>query len=432
MSRKRLRFAARAVLLLGCTVACSASPATRTGPTGGNSSGSGGVTVPSNTGGSPQTGNGGSASGISVMPNGGFNNGGACQHADVKFEPKVPTVFLLVDRSGSMFEPQTDAAGMQYNSWDRLKAAALPVIQGLQDQVRFAFGAFTGQAGMCPDFPTVGADLNNYEKIAALYDSLNQPGYKAETPTSVVLPKVGDLLWADSGIGARYVLFVTDGEPDYCDDGNTLCPPDSVVYQLQQLYAGKDAMGVVHTPVKTLVLGVQSPLSNVSDASLQAWADAGSGLGVALWGQAATDPNALYDQCNGAPGWKADFASTGKPAMRGQTIGDYTGTSGGGVVYRPSAADNAALTQQIATFISNVKSCTFDLQGKIEVDLSLASQGNVAIDGAPMPFDAGATNGWYMATETQLVLAGSACDAWRMPKAKNISFDFPCEAIIVR
>lgn len=382
-------------------------------------------------GGSTPSGSGGSGAGVHVMPNGG-NNGGACQQAEIHFEPKVPTVFLLVDRSGSMFEPQTDARGMQYTSWDRLKAAALPVIQDLQDQVRFAFGAFTGQAGMCPDFQTVAADINNYQKISALYDSLGKPNYKAETPTSVVLPKVGDLLWADSGVGSRYVLFVTDGEPDYCGDGNALCPPDSVVYRLQQLYAGKDALGMVHTPVKTLVLGVKTPLSDVSDASLQAWADAGSGLGVALWGQAATDPNALYDQCLGEAGWKADFTSTGKPMMRGQTIGEYAGTSGGAVVYRPEAGDQATLTKQIASFISNVKSCTFDLQGKIEVDLSQAALGRVAINGTPVSYDAAAMNGWHMATETQLVLDGSACDLWRTPEANAIAFDFPCEIIVVR
>lgn len=391
--------------------------------TGGSSNASGGTS---------STGNGGTGNSVSVTPGGG-NNGGACQQAEVVFTPKYPAVFILVDRSGSMFENQTDAAGMQYRSWDRLKEAALPVIQSLQDQIRFGFGAFTGQnGGMCPDFPTIPAALNNYAKIAELYQPLDKPANTAdkETPTGLVLPKVGEALWADPTEGSRYVLFITDGEPDYCDDGNNLCPPDSVVYRLQQLAAGKDSMGGTHDSIKTFVLGLKSSLSTVSDASLQAWANAGQGQPVALWGQAAMDPNAMYDQCNGVPGWKADFTATGKPAMRGETVGTYSPTGGTAKVYRPDAGDKTALTNEIAALVNNVKTCTFDLQGKIKVDLTKQSEGKVAVDGVQVPYDASSTNGWHMVTETQLELSGAACDGWRATGMK-IDFDFPCEIIVI-
>jgi hypothetical protein len=35
-----------------------------------------------------------------------------------------------------------------------------------------------------------------------------------------------------------------------------------------------------------------------------------------------------------------------------------------------------------------------------------------------------------MATATQLVLNGKACDDWRDPDNKNIAFNFPCEIIV--
>lgn len=433
MRTSRLGFFLAWSVALGVLGGCSApkSGAPRGGATGGGS-------VVSFTGGSgsgASTGNGGSGSGISVIPNGGNANvGGACQQAEVVFTPKYPAVFILVDRSGSMFEMQTDGAGMQYRAWDRLKEAALPVIQGLQDQIRFGFGAFTGQnGGTCPDFPTIGADLNNYAKIAELYEPLDKPSNTAdkETPTGMVLPKVGDALWADPTEGSRYVLFITDGEPDYCDDGNNLCPPDSVVYQLQQLAAGKDSTGGTHDSIKTFVLGLKSSLSTVSDESLQAWANAGQGQPVALWGQAATDPYAMYDQCNGVPGWKADFTSTGKPAERGQTVGTYSPTGGTAKVYRPDAGDKTALTHEIAALVNNVKTCTFDLQGKIEVNLAKAGEGKVAVDGKDIPYDASGTgDGWHMITETQLELSGSACNDWRATGMK-IDFDFPCDIIVI-
>jgi hypothetical protein len=36
-----------------------------------------------------------------------------------------------------------------------------------------------------------------------------------------------------------------------------------------------------------------------------------------------------------------------------------------------------------------------------------------------------------MASETQLVLEGAACDLWRQKESKEIAFDFPCEVIVV-
>ena len=44
-------------------------------------------------------------------------------------------------------------------------------------------------------------------------------------------------LAADTVPGDKFVLFVTDGQPDYCDDANALCAPDSVIAGLQKLKA---------------------------------------------------------------------------------------------------------------------------------------------------------------------------------------------------
>jgi hypothetical protein len=78
--------------------------------------------------------------------------------------------------------------------------------------------------------------------------------------------------------------------------------------------------------------------------------------------------------------------------------------------------------------IQGVKSCFFDLQGKIKVNLARQSEGTVTIEGQGVPFDE--QNGWHMATETELVLEGAACEIWKNPENTNIHFDFPCETII--
>jgi len=379
-----------------------------------------------------------------------------CQQATRSFVPKTPTVFVLVDRSSSMFD--TNAQGT--NAWAPLRSGVLQVISELQSEVYFGFSAFSGDgSGLggsnasgtgalsmgpenhCPDMTIQRPALDNQTAIASLYNSLDRSPYK-NTPTAAALQRAADTLWGDGIEGDKYILFVTDGEPDYCDDGNALCPPDSVVGKLQKLALGLDSDGTQRASIHTLVFGVNSPLTTISPEVLQAFANAGAGLPVAPVRpnpNQAYDPNAIYDQCNGVQGWKADFTATGKPAARGQTVADYIdpadplAVAGKATVYRPDPNDQQALVGQIRAALAGVKSCSFDLSGDVKVDLARADLGDkakITINGNPVPFDA--TNGWHMLTETTVQLEGQACSAWRVPGETAINFDFPCDVIILR
>jgi len=365
-----------------------------------------------------------------------------CQQASRSFTPKIPTVFLVVDRSSSMFDPNPPNSNPPTNSWGLLRGGVLQVVGDLQAGVRFGFGAFSGQGSTCPDMPMTAPALNNAATIASLYNSLDRSMYK-DTPTVAALTRASQALWNDTTEGDKYILYVTDGEPDYCDDGNALCPPDSVVGRLQQLALGVDEKGVAHEPIHTLVFGIKSPLSSVLPETLQAFANAGAGLPVSPPQRdpaQAYDPNALYDQCNGVVGWAADFALTGKPAMRGQTIGSYIDpadplqAAGTALVYRPDPTDQAALVQQIGQALASVKSCGFDLAGDgVKVDLmrpDLGALAKININGKAVPFDS--SNGWHMISETTVQLEGAACADWRAPGQSSIDFDFPCDVIILR
>ena len=187
---------------------CSADAPERTsGPNQGGGgtpsvAGSGNVPPPASTG------YGGGAPIITPPPPTG-DPPESCQKAEVVFEPKIPTVFVLVDRSGSMFRDEP-------KPWVPLKTAVLETVSELQSEIRFGFGAFTGEADQtCPMFDSVGADFDNLTKIQTLYDSLQAP-IKGETPTMRVLALVREALVADPTDGPKYILFVTDGEPDYC------------------------------------------------------------------------------------------------------------------------------------------------------------------------------------------------------------------------
>jgi hypothetical protein len=354
--------------------------------------------------------------------------GRGCQQAERTFIPQIPTVFILVDRSGSMFDENPPGSGQ--NAWGSLRRGVLQVIAELQSDVRFGFGAFSGQGATCPDMPSTGLALDNEPTIAALYGSLERPPYK-DTPTLGALSAVAERLWSDPVVGAKYILFVTDGEPDYCDDGDPLCPPDSVVGRLQRMAAGLDDDGVQNPPIQTLVFGLDSPLSTISPEVLAAFANAGAGEPVA---PLVDSPTAIYNQCSNVAGWAADFATTGKLAAPGATAGDYSPIGGTATVYRPDPNDQAELVEQIRAALAGVKSCAFDLSGDgVQVDVSRPDLGvlaHVTIDGADVPFDA--TNGWHMPSGTTVQLEGAACERWRSPGETSIAFDFPCDVIVIR
>ncbi|MBV9949023.1 MAG: hypothetical protein JOZ69_19395 [Myxococcales bacterium] len=367
--------------------------------------------------------------------------GDACQELEVPFTPKIPLVDVLVDRSGSMFDITRAADGGTTDEWDPLRTATLAVIQSLQGQVAFGFTSYTGinpntTPMMCPILdPPLSAlpiALNNFQAISAAYAPLGMPMFKAETPAQLSLEAVSQSLLratvsqADGGVGqpgGRYILFVTDGETDFCDDGNPVCPADAVIAEIQKL-AGEG--------ITTLILGVGSSLSNISVPVLQSFANAGAGLpALAPPGSAQGMPLApvdVYNQCNSVTGWKQLATAAGLGA--GQALGTYATTAPAtkATVYSPSATDVGDLTNQIAAALKTVKSCSFDIQGKLKVDTTNAAKGRVTINGGVVPYDP--TNGWTLPSPTQIDLVGTACQTWR-DLGTDIKFDFPCDAIIV-
>ncbi|MEO8214536.1 MAG: vWA domain-containing protein, partial [Myxococcales bacterium] len=444
-----IRHGGRSAMLLSCAALLLAPGCAKVSPPAGAGTGSS-----SGTGGNQGTGTGG----VAGPGTGGFvgrgDDGGliasdaggtVCQEGNYKSVPQIPTVFIVVDQSGSMFKCRTSGGQMDSTgkecanhadtSWYPMRDGVLTVVSKLQDQVRFGFAAFTGEIGdaMCPVLSPVAPLINNQMAIATKYNGLVAPK-KGETPTRKALEQVAALLKADTTEGEKFILFITDGEPDYCDDGNSLCAPDSVVGELQTLATGG---------IKTLVMGISSPLTTISDAVLQAFANAGGKQPVLPPLRPGTpNLNAIYDECNFVAGWKADFAATGKvgmhqndPAGPWSTIGDYVTTGGGtATVYKPDVSNQTALVNEIARALSGVKSCTFDLNNlngkKLTVDQTMLDKVAVKVQDMPVALDA--TNGWRMNSASELELVGSACTNWRMPQNMNIDIQIPCAAIIIQ
>jgi hypothetical protein len=230
-------------------------------------------------------------------------------------------------------------------------------------------------------------------------------------------------------------LFVTDGEQDYCGDGNALCPTDSVVYWLQKL----KALGVT-----TMVFGLPSSGDQVAYGNiLQAFANAGAGQPVAPAVGAGQTQLDIFNQCfyggdPNAAGWKLEYAAAELPVDDPATtdvnesqvpLGTYSATGGTAKVFKPDPTDQNALAEEFRKVLAGVKSCTFDLGGDIKVVQSLLSEAHVFIEGVEVPLDLTMTNGWYMPTPTQIELVGAACETWRTPQSNKIAWDFPCKIL---
>jgi hypothetical protein len=436
------------IAALGC------SAGVRANPTG--AGGKGGVTV-LGTAGTSSSGAAGIGSGGSAPPLGGFggiaidpDGGTACQHTQYTFEPKIPTVYLVVDRSGSMFHclssSQCVCPTQADSSWSTLKTAIGPLITKLDAQVRFGFTTIFGtdpsnnRGGMCPLISGTLADnvppaLNNASAITAKYDSLAWPvesecqtgGKKFESPAMYSITAATKALIADATPGDKYIIFITDGQEDYCDDSLEICASDSTIGAIQAAFAAK---------IRTIVFGLQTTQFNLPGAVLDAFANAGAGEPTVASVPSGLDATAIFDQCQGVTPWRTDLTASGHPTTRGPTatVGTYSPTAGPTKPFKPSASDQNMLVTQLSTALSGVKSCTFDLTTtggtSIKVDLKQLNKATIKVEGKPVSLDTSSANGWNMINETTVELFGTACDAWRSPDAKTIDFNFPCEIIV--
>lgn len=414
--------------VFGCTAGVRMSVAGSGGS--GNTIGQGGSGGSVGTGGRVSVTGSGGGGNIAIKEDAGFNpDAMACQTKNVVFAPTLPTVFVLVDQSGSGFTNATTG------TFFTIRTAVLQVINSLQGSVRFGMGAFTGNQGvspiMCPIWNTVAPALNNYNAINTVYSALGQPQFKAETPAVQVIPLVQQTLAADTTNGPKFILFATDSETDFCDDGDADCPADAVTYELQTLYKGTPSIG-------TLVIGLPTMLNNIATAVLQNFANAGAGQPVVLpTGNGTTTTMQLYYACNGqgtnagSDSWPSLYAAAGHAAADLTSIATYSAVAGTTPVYTPSGSDTQSLITQISAALNTIPpSCTFDLP-TFKIDLTKLNEAGVLINGTLIVLDPTNTNGWDMVSPTELQLFGSACDTLQTPHAtESITFDFPCDIVI--
>ncbi len=356
--------------------------------------------------------------------------GNYCDEFEVNFEPQTPTVYVMVDASSSMSE---------LGFWEPMKTGVLNVVNQLTADVRFGFGSYTGTSAACTGLtnatPSISTD--NYQQIADAYNAIPAPPIsmgadKQETPTPTAIAQATEILLADESPGDRYILLVSDGEPDFCNDNTANCAVDGTVAAMQ--YAFQQG-------VRTLVFAIDSA-SIQNPQYFNYFAQAGAGE-LPNWsiGLTVTSYNgAVVDQCNTsevAAQWGALRTNNGNaPNPTGCSplpsegnpecflpAGDYSAS--GGTTQAILSTSPEALAEAILSSVSGLKSCTLELN----FDVVNAAAGEIFVHDmqTPIPQDQ-----WQMNSSYVLELLGDACLLWQSAEVKDFFAGFPCAAVVVR
>ncbi len=379
--------------------------------TGGSAAGAGAV--------SGAGGNGGAAGGAGGASGAGGSGGATiCQELSVVPTPQVPTVMLVVDTSSSMWETTPAAWPILHTA---LMDPTMGVLQALQDKVRFGFESYKGTASSsaeCAEFAKVDPAYANRDAIEAVYGAIDWPTShpKWDTPTHYAIDTaVADLTaYMGDPPGKKYILLVTDGNPDTCEHFDPNCGHDLSIKAAQDAHAAG---------IDTYVLGVGdivvNPNAGCSTTArcgllhLQDLANAGVGAEVQAPPGCAdvADPGCKfkYEQCN-----------------NNTLVSTYVETAPNvGTAYTvDTTAGNApqTLITTLTGLLNNVISCTVEMDAKVTGDPSL---GTVSVGGSPVAYSD--PNGWSldMTTLYNVTLEGAACETFKDGAELHISF--PCD-----
>jgi hypothetical protein len=312
-----------------------------------------------------------------------------CAGKNINTMRVVPTIWLVIDGSGSMVDTFGDTS-----RWKALKEALMDpmvgVVKTLEHQVQWGMIMYDGPtpapiqlpdggtamfssppAKTCPRVVAVEPKKDNFADINMVYppDPLggSTPTDKALAQVIQHLPPSAATAGPDVFVQPTIIVLATDGEP------NDLCsmsfgpPPDvkpAVIAAVKQLLDAGD---------KTYVISL-----------------AGTDQGLA---------SHLQDV--------AKAGGTGMPP------------------FSPMNKDD--LIAAFKAIIGPETTCDVTLSGKVK--MGNECMGTIQINGKPL--DCNSDNGWRLKDMATISITGTACDAYKADPNAMLVADFPCEAILL-
>ena len=303
----------------------------------------------------------------------GGSDGGArpavndCAEHTVKASRAKPDMLIVLDRSASM---APDGNPSRTDRWTGSVGAVTEVTSEFDDRIRFGLMTFPGAQGgggrggsaVCtPGMMNVDLGADTGDEIGGALAGMRPGGY---TPTAATLQEaarvIGSAEFSDvTVIPPKYVLLVTDGDPNCSNGGAGPTTEDPVARQ-----ATIDAIkALTNAGVQTFVVGYQTGSSN--------------------------------------------FA---------QTLDQMAAAGGSGQMKHRSVESGMDLMKVFEDLAGRAVSCSY----KLEAPVSDASFVRVSVDKKARMFQ-NISDGWTLGPDKQTVtLVGAACDAVRSGSAFTV------------
>jgi hypothetical protein len=339
---------------------------------------------------------------------------GICQELSVVPTPQVPVVTILVDTSSSMWETMPPTWPLLY---DALMNETDGVVPSLASKVRFGFASYKGLPGMthteddeaCAEMPMVTPAYDNTAAIDEVYGPIDWPidHPSWETPTGHAITRTAAALTAftPDPPGPKFILLLTDGNPNTCEVLNPQCGQDRSVKAAQDAFAA--GVGLFILGVGDIVAQPNNGCPTSARCGVQHLQDmANAGVGAPVHPPSETF---VYESCN-----------------QGELLATYTADAPAvGTPFTVDTRNEDAKAELISTLtglLANVISCTVEMDARVTGDPAL---GMVSVGGSPVAY--GGADGWSldMATLYNVTLQGAACETFKA--GATLDIQFPCD-----
>lgn len=317
----------------------------------------------------------GSDSGSAVAACNTLADGGSCGCEDVPLFADPPTMYFVLDRSGSMAES---------NKWTTVRLAVADVVRAIGPRASFGAAMFPGPSNV--DQCASGIEVMSVRRgdppsasgmdgpVTTALLTATATAANGGTPTSATLnalmPKLATLK------GNLFVVLATDGGPN-CNQA-AACTITGCMPNIEGV-AGCDAVTNCCAPPKG------TPSNCLDDQATIAAVNKLKAAGIPTY-------------VIGIPG-SAPYANVLDALAEAGGTAQTTGTS---KYYRVDTTDQAALLSALKHVAAKVTAtCTFKLQGNVDATLV-----NVFFDEVVVPQDT--TNGWTITNGT-ITLQGASC-----------------------